>query len=220
VQVSGDLSGQVISRGNLISLINPSGNLTGLVAAEGNIGAVFTPSTGKPVRVGGVTVGNPNSGRTLNGQVLSLGSIIGDVTINGGLVGGRIAALGSIQGNVTILGTIDSNSALVSGGSIGSSVYGTKLNAGNINGIVAAVGPISVGKIGTTSSARLYRQTDTVDMAVIDAIFSQGVTPLSPADLFDKTSLLDLQNLSVIETNLNALTFNKNTGKLQIGLGP
>src|SRR5262249_52676903 len=41
VQVSGDLSGQVISRGNLISLINPSGNLTGLVAAEWNIGAVF-----------------------------------------------------------------------------------------------------------------------------------------------------------------------------------
>jgi hypothetical protein len=192
-------------RGNLISLINPSGNLTGLVAAQGNIGAAFTPSTGKPVRVGGVTVGNPNSGKTLNGQLLSLGSIIGDVTINGGLVGGRIAARNSILGNVTIVGTIDSNSALVSGGSIGSTAYGTKFNSGNISGIVAAVGPINVGTIGTTNTARLYKQNDMTDAAVIDSVFSQGVTPLSAADVFDQATLGDLLNLNQMTLNLSNL---------------
>jgi len=204
VQVAGDLSGQVISRGNLISLINPSGNLTGLVAAQGNIGAVFTPTGKPPVRVGGITVGNPNSGRTLNGQVLTLGSIIGDVTINGGTVGGRIAARNSIVGNVTIVGTIDSNSALVSGGSIGSTVYGTKFNSGSISGIVAAVGPINVGTIGI-NTARLYKQNDTTDAAVIDSIFTQGVTSLSAADVFDKAALGDLLNLKQMTLNLSNL---------------
>ncbi len=206
VQASGALSGQIISRGNLISLINPSGNLTGLVAAQGNIGTLFTPGAGTPMRLGGVTVGNPGSGRTLNGQLLSLGSIIGDVTISGGLVGGRIAALASILGNVTIGGTIASNSALVSGGSIGSTLYGTKLNSGNILGIVAAVGPINAGTIGTTSTARYYKQNDTPDTAVIDGIFSEGVIPLSAADLFDQKTLGDLLNLDQIMLNLSKLT--------------
>jgi hypothetical protein len=116
VQASGTLDGEIISRGNLISQVEPSGNLTGLVAAQGNIGTVFTPSGGTTMRLGGITVGNPGSGRTFNGQMLTLGSIIGDVTINGGTVGGRIAARNSILGNVTIVGAIDSNSAIVSGG--------------------------------------------------------------------------------------------------------
>jgi len=165
------------------------------------------------VRVGGITVGNPNSGRTLNGQVLTLGSIIGDVTINGGTVGGRIAARNAILGNVTIVGTIDSNSALVSGGSIGSTVYGTKFNSGNISGIVAAVGPINVGTIGI-NTARLYKQNDTTDAAVIDSIFTQGVTSLSAADVFDKATLGDLLNLKQMTLNLSNLKVT--SGKLSL----
>jgi acrosin len=214
VQPSGTLDGKIISRGNLISLVEPSGNLTGLVAAQGNIGTFFTPSGGKLTRLGGITVGNPNSGRTLNGQVLTLGSIIGDVTINGGTVGGRIAARNSIVGNVTIVGTIDSNSALVSGGSIGSGTYGTKLNSGNILGIVAAVGPINAGTIGTTNTAQLYVQNDTADAAVIDSIFTQGVTPLSAADVFDQATLGDLLNLNQMTLNLSNLKVK--SGKLSL----
>jgi hypothetical protein len=198
VQAGGALSGEIISRGNLISLVEPSANLTGLVAAQGNIGTFFTPTSGKLSRLGGITVG------TLNGQVLSLGSIIGDVTFNGGMTGGRIAALNSILGNVTIFGTIDSNSAIVTGGSIGSNTYGTKLNSGNILGIVAAVGPISVGTIGTTSSARYYgtnlNTTDTVSAAVIDSIFADMGNPLA----FDKFDL-DLAGLTEILQHLAGL---------------
>ena len=217
VQASGTLDGEIISRGNLISLVEPSGNLTGLVAAQGNIGTFFTPSGGTAMRLGGITVGNPGSGRTFSGQVLTLGSIIGDVTLNGGMVGGRIAARNSILGNVTILGTIDSNSAIVSGGSIGSSLYGTKLmNSGNILnilGIVAAVGPINAGTIGTTN-VRFYQQNDAADATVIDKIFTQGVTPLSAADVFDQTTLGDLLNLNQmgmkagLALNLSKLTVN------------
>jgi hypothetical protein len=206
VQPTGTLDGQVISRGNLISLIEPSGNFTGLVAAEGDIGAFFTPSGGTTMRLGGVVVGNPNSARTFSGEVLSLGNIIGDVTLNGSMVGGRIAARDSILGNVTIVGSIDSNSAIVSGGSIGSSLYGTTLNSGNINGIVAAAGPINVGTIGTTNNARYFKQNDMADATVIDHIFSQGVTPLSAADVFDRTTPGDLANLDQMMLNLSDLT--------------
>jgi len=132
-------------------------------------------------------------------------------------VGGRIAARNSILGNMTILGTIDSNSAIVSGGSIGSSLYGTKLmNSGNILnilGIVAAVGPINAGTIGTTN-VRFYQQNDAADATVIDKIFTQGVTPLSAADVFDQTTLGDLLNLNQmgmkagLALNLSKLTVN------------
>jgi hypothetical protein len=216
VQPTGTLDGQVISRGNLISLIEPSGNFTGIVAAQGNIGALFTPSGGTTVRLGGVVVGNPLSGRTFSGEMIALGDVIGDVTVNGPMVGGRMAALGSFLGNVTIVGTIDSNSAIVSGGSIGSTTYGTKLSSGNINGIVAAGGAINAGTIGTTSTARLYKQNDAADLAVIDEIFSQGVTPLSAADVFDQHLLPgtgggpetvgDLLNLDQMMLNLSELT--------------
>jgi hypothetical protein len=214
VQPSGVLAGDVISRGNLISLVEPSGNFTGVEAAQGNIGTFFTPSGGALMRLGGVTVGNPGSGRTFSGDLLALGNVIGDVTVSGGLVGGRMAALGSFLGNVTIGGTIDSNSALISGGSIGSTVYGTKLNTGNIYGIVAAVGPINFGTIGTTSTAKYFKQNDTLDQAVIDAVFTQGVMPLSTADVFDENTVGDLLNLDQIIINLSKLSV-KN-GKLSL----
>jgi len=151
---------------------------------------------------------------TLTGQLVSVGNINGNVTIKGPLQSGRIASLGSILGNLAINGGIDSQSAIVSGGSIGNKTKGTGLSVGNVNGIVASVGPINVIKIGSTSQALYYKSNDTPDAAAIDAIFSQGLlSPLSFTDLFDHASLLDLENLSVILANLNSLTV-KN-GKLQ-----
>jgi hypothetical protein len=143
-----------------------------------------------------------------------MGNIIGDVTINGSMVGGRIAARDSIFGNVTILGTMDSSSAIVSGGSIGSGTLGTKLSSsGNILGIVAAVGPITAGTLGTTgtTSARFYQQMDAADAAVIDEIFTQGISPLSAADIFDRNVVGDLLNLDQMMINLSELTVTGNT---------
>jgi hypothetical protein len=78
---------------------------------------------------------------------------------------------------------------------------------------VAAAGSITVGQIGNTNMALLYKTNDATDVAVIDAVFSQGLaSSLSPADLFDHQTLLDLANLNTILTNLNSLTVKR--GKL------
>ena len=122
--------------------------------------------------------------------------------VNVPVKGGAILTGGTL-GNLTINGGIDSQSALVSGGSIGSPRG--KLRVGNISGIVAAVGSISVAQIGTTNTAMFYKSNDTLDVGVIDAIFSHGVSPLSPADLFDTSPPMHLLNFSQILTNLNSL---------------
>jgi hypothetical protein len=211
--VGSGLSGRVISRGNIISQLTSGGSITGLVAAQGNLGAFFAylsgPRAGQVVRVGGYL-----SSGSLVGQLLIEGNAIGDIFSSGGMQGGHIAVRGSILGNLQINGTIDSQSTIVSGGSIGSTLYGTKMNSGNTYGIVAAVGPINAGTIGTTTGARYYKQNDTLDAAVIDAVFSQGVSPLSPADLFDQNALGDLLNLDQIILNLSDLTVRN--GKLSL----
>jgi RTX calcium-binding nonapeptide repeat (4 copies) len=195
--IGGPLSGQVVTIGNMNGTVTIDGPVQGgVIATSGSIN-------------GNLTIGGP-----LSGELLAAGNINGNVTIYGGLQSGRIASLGSILGNLTIHGWIDSQSALVSGGSIGGP--NGKLYVGDVYGIVAAVGSINVGQIGRTNTARFYRQNDTVDSPVIDAIFSQGVSSLSATDLFDQTTPLDLDNLDQILANLNSLTFNKSTGKLQL----
>jgi hypothetical protein len=117
-----------------------------------------------------------------------------------------------ILGNLTVSRGIDAQSALVSGGSIvGAS---GKLSVGdNVNGIVAAVGSITVGQVGNTNMALPYKANDTTDAAVIDAVFSQSLpSSLSPTNLFDHQTLLDPANLSPILANLNSLTVK--SGKL------
>jgi hypothetical protein len=207
------VSGQVISRGNLISQVLSDGGITGLVAAQGDLGAFFTYPSGQVVRLGGVV-----SNGTFSGRILILGNAIGDIISHGGMQGGRIAVGKSILGNMTINGTLDSQSVLVSGGSIGSKIYGTTLTVGNVYGIVAAEGSINAGAVGSTTTALYYKQniavTSPPDAAVIDAIFTQGVSPLSATDLFDRTTPQDLLNLSQMVINLNSLTV-KN-GNLQI----
>jgi hypothetical protein len=158
----------------------------GLIATSGSIN-------------GNLTIGGP-----LTGQLVTVGNITGNVTV-GGLQSGRIVTHGSILGNLTINGSIDSQSVLISGGSIGNKSTGTGLTVGNVNGIVAAEGPINAIKIGSTSSALYYVPMDTVDTTVIDEVFKGLLSPLSSTDLFDHASLLDLDNLAAILANVNSL---------------
>jgi hypothetical protein len=191
VMVGGTLTGQVVAIGNMNGTVAIGGPVqNGVIATNGSIN-------------GSVQVGGPLSG----GEILCAGNVNGNLIIEGSLQSGRIAALGSIPGNVTITGGIDSQSALVSGGSIGGA--NGKLRVGNVSGIVAAAGPISVAKIGTTNQALFYGQNvPAIDATVVDAIFSRNLlSALSPADRFDHGAVFDLVNLAQIEANLKSLTF-------------
>ena len=211
ILAAGNMNGNIsvkgpMERGRIVAIGNMNGNVTinglvqnGVIATNGSIN-------------GALVIGGPLS----SGQILSAGNMNGKITINGSLESGRIAALGSIDGNLRINGSIDSQSALVSGGSIGSKARGTALFVGNIDGIVAAVGSINLSTLRTTNKALYYKANDSLDAAVIDDIFSQGVSPFSPTDLFDKTMPLDLANLSQIVTNLNSLAVVKNQKKLAL----
>ncbi len=214
-------TGRIISRGNLISQVRSDGGASGLVAVQGNFGAI-TSLLGTPTRVGGLLV---NGG--FGGQLVVLGNDYGDLTFNGGLgltvngvvTGGRIAVQGTggaqsgIVGNVVIdrgfysYGGISAGSAIVSGGEIGDASLGTTLSAQDSNsGIVAADGVINMPTaVGGTVFNNVGAAPGNPNAAVIDAIFSQGVSPLSPIDLFDESTLLDLANLIQIQTNLNSL---------------
>ena len=191
----GSLSGQIVTIGNLNGAVTINGPMSGVIATNGSMN-------------GGVVIGGPLSG----GKILCVGNINGNVLINGSLESGRIAKRGSILGNLPINGTIDRQSAIVSGGSIGKALTGGGLSVGSVAGILASVGPMHVIKIGSTSSALLYEQNDATDTAAIDDIFSGGVVPLSPTDLFDEATPEDLLNLARLLANLSGLSVVK--GKL------
>src|SRR5262249_8169068 len=70
------LTGQIISRGNLISQINASGGISGVIAAQGDLGVIQRNSGGNLVRFGGI-----QSNGTISGQVVTLGNILGDINI-------------------------------------------------------------------------------------------------------------------------------------------
>jgi hypothetical protein len=199
VHAANTISGQIISRGDLVSTVRADGGISGLVAAQGNLGAFDSAN----YRFGGMNVG----GSGLTGQVVALGNFIGDVTINGGLKSGRIAAGGSIIGNMTIGGGLDANSVIVAAGSIGGS--GTNLTlSGGINGIIAALGAITF-KQTPPPSALVFQnvvsgttQAAIEDAAAIDAVFElpgdQSITT------FDQ-SPRDLANLNTLIGNLSRL---------------
>ncbi len=199
------LSGRIISRGNLLSRVVSDGGISGVIAVQGNVGTTLTYPSGQVVRINSGSSPSVLSNGPFSGQMIVLGDVIGDVTLNGGMHDGRIAVQGSVLGNLTIHGSLDGDSALVAGGSIGSTTYGTTLTVDDNRGIVAAVGAINAGKNG--SNHAMYDQAnDTPDEAVIDAIFSQGVSPLSTSDLFDQTTPEDLVNLTQMQVNLKSLT--------------
>src|SRR5262249_30089305 len=69
-----DISGKLISRGNLISQINSGGAISGVIASQGDIGGIQYGWAGRFTRYGGIqTTG------ALSGQVVALGNILGDI---------------------------------------------------------------------------------------------------------------------------------------------
>jgi hypothetical protein len=139
----------------------------------------------------------------LSGEVVTLGCLIGDVTVNGGLRGGRIAAKGDILGNVTVNGGLDSSAAIVADGVIGDAAAGTALTVnGDNKGIIAARGPIRFGK--KPPKGAVYDNVGAVagspNAAAIDAIFTNRGQPLA----FDLSGL-DLAGLNLILADLLAL---------------
>src|SRR5262249_51931670 len=161
-----------ISAMNLISQINIQSGLDGVIAANGDIGTiqlnlggtakVGTDAARSLTRFGGITVNNGG----LNGQVVALGNVFGDINVQGGL-SGRVAANGNrgefgldnfrygILGNVAIGGGVSSTGGVISAGLIGDDgansskqdSIGTQLTiSGTDKGIFAAEEDINFGK--------------------------------------------------------------------------
>jgi hypothetical protein len=216
---NGEISSQIISRGDLISAVDAGGCLSGTIAAQGNIGT-FSSLLGTPVRVGSVVAEG-----TLSGRVVALGNIIGDVVVRCGMRGGEIAAKGraipglsptqvGILGNVAICGTIDRSSAIVSGGEIGDRTLCTTLSFDCNQGIIAAKGAVNFDRWSALAQGNAFVNVGSagsadpnapLDAAAIDAIFTQGGQPLQ----FDMTPG-DLAGLTAIEKDLDALAIGVN----------
>jgi len=213
VYAHGAITGEVISRGTLVSLVSTDTNLTGLIASVGDIGVNDFNKNGQPARFGGVTVNGVNSG-----QIITLGNIIGDVASTY-LIGGRIAAKGSILGNTTIYGTFAVNSVIVAGGSIGNSATGTGLSVYNVSGIIAAKGSITIKRNGNLSAATIISNISppqnsnaTLSSAAIDAVFSSGGVSVTSFDV----GFLDLANLNTIRQNLSRLRATTGSGGAKV----
>ncbi len=197
--VGGGIVGRLISRGDFISQVTADGGISGLIAAQGNIG-----TNSGPARLGGILSNGP-----VRGQILALGSVLGDVTIHGGLQGGRIAVRGNILGNTTIDGGIDAAGALVTAGAIGNTAAGTALRLdGDVKGILAAGGNVVFDRQPNTRHAAFFgtnlSANDPTSTVATDALFT-------PA--FDVNSL-DLGGLDHVLAELASLQVQG--GKLQV----
>lgn len=209
---NGAITGQIISRGNLISTVSTNSAFNGVIAAQGNIGVIQLAAGGTPVlsgsaliRFGGISITGADSG-----QVIALGNIFGNLTISGSMTG-RVTAQGqSIAGLATsrmgILGYITatnfgSGAAIVSGGLIGDATSGTTVNLGNAKGFVAAAGAVNLS--GTTITANSLIQNATgSNLTAISAIFTNNDQPLS----FDTGG--NLAGLALMESDLANLMDN------------
>ncbi len=199
------ITGRIISRGNLISHISSQREFSGVIAAQGDIGVAYVDAAGQLVRFGGLL-----SNGQLNGSIVALGNILGDIEAKSG-VGGRIAAKGraiaglsssriGILGNFKISGNLEVGSAIVSGGVIGDAAGGTFLDVGAVKGILAAKGDIN-GRLGNTQQAAIFENATGANAAAIDALFTRlGGT----AHGFDLVGL-DLGGLNLILADLAAL---------------
>jgi hypothetical protein len=187
---AGGLSGQLVSRRDLISQVTLTGTvLTGVIAAQGNLGKIFTPSSGPATRLGGVLVSNP-----FDGELVTLGAIYADMRFNGGLKSGR-----GIVGNLLLNG-IAANGAVVSGGEIGDTTWGTQLTVNGTNkGIIAAEKPIRFG--GVAPGGNVFTGSNA---AAVDAVFTNS---------FDLPGL-DLGGLDLMLAHLLSLHVDMITGKL------
>jgi hypothetical protein len=213
VHATGGISGQIISRGSLISQVVSNKGITGVIAAQGDIGVIQLDANGNAVldasghltRYGGISCNG-----SFGGQVVALGNLYGDLTIqddltgrvavNGRLVPGLAPTRFGILGNVIIIGALAPSAAMVSRGVIGDAAGGTVLTSGAIQGILAAEVTISFGATGSRNGAAIFDPATGANAAAIDAIFTHNHMPLS----FDLTGL-DLGGLKLILQKLAAL---------------
>ncbi len=213
---NGALTGQIISRGNLISSVRTNSSFSGVIAAQGNIGVIQTSNgnavlTGNSLtRFGGINVAGADSG-----QIIALGNVFGDLTVSGSLTG-RIAAKGAavaglaasrmgILGNITA--TTDAvGSAIISGGLIGDAVGGTTANLGSAKGFVAADGAITLSSTTTIAANNELQNVTGANLSALNAIFTNNNASL----LFDTGGTL--QGLVLIETDL--MNIQDNSGVL------
>jgi hypothetical protein len=214
-------TGQIISAGNLVSLISLKSGLDGTIAAQGDIGVIQTDANGNAVvdsagrltRFGGVNVTTGG----MSGSIVALGNVFGDISVGGGLAG-RIAVKGravmgidatrtGILGNVNINGGISATGAIISAGRIGDDAItdstrfgtdgvGTTLNiSGTTKGILAAEDDINFGSVGSLVPSLVFEHSTGTNKSTIDAIFTDGGTALTiPV------------GLTLILTDLDALT--------------
>jgi hypothetical protein len=208
-------TGAIISRRNLISQVSAAGGIYGTIAVQGDIGS-FSPLLSRTslARVGGISTDTTDVG-----QIYALGQIIGDLFLGGGLLStpihggpqqfnppaGRIAAKGSILGNVKINGGIAAGSAIISGGSIGSTAPGlnTGITFASNQGIIAADGAINNVFNSPTLRVGYYSANNAkvpppgnFDAQVIDAIFAASVgNPLTGLDILANGDLDGLADI-------------------------
>jgi acrosin len=207
------LTGQIISRGNLVSQVNVGSISSGaVIAAQGDIGQLAvdakgsarTDAKGHLIRYGGIKVT-----KGISGNIVALGNIFGDITA--GILTGRIAAQGqTVQGlngsRFGILGNLSfgqfaSSAAIVSGGMIGDAAGRTALKSGKVNGILAAQGDVTLAK-STKLTGHLFQNlaADDSNSLAISSIFTDDDSSLG----FDTGG--ELQGLTLITTDLATLS--------------
>ena len=208
----GAITGQIISRGNLISSVKTNGAFSGVIAAQGNIGLLLQDGSGQPVtnaagalvRYGGISIKGNDSGK-----IITLGNLLGDVAI-GGTMTGRIAVAGQaitglvatrfgIMGNVTIK-SFAAGAAIVSGGLLGDVAGKTTVSLGSAKGFLAVHGGINLVTTTKIATANVFKNLAAgANLSALNAIFTDASNLLT----FDTGG--NLAGLGLIETDLAGL---------------
>ncbi len=216
INAKGNITGEIISRGNLVSSIKTNGTFSGVIAAQGDIGSIQRDSNGNAVtssssalaRSGGIIAKNDS------GQIIALGNIFCDITISGTMTG-RVAAQGQAVAGLTssrmgILGNIKIKSlaaggAIVSGGLAGDQVGATTISLGKPQGFVAAIGGVNLKSTKISTADLLQNLPAGANRSAIDALFTNNNSQLG----FDTGG--NLQGLALIKNDLAVLKDNGGT---------
>jgi hypothetical protein len=213
---NGAITGQIISRGNLVSSITTNGSFSGVIAAQGDIGVIQRNGSGAAVtnasnaltRFGGISIAGNDSG-----LIVGLGNLFGNLTVNGTMTG-RVAMEGQavsglavtrmgILGNISVQ-SFATGSAIISGGLAGDATGGTNVYLGSPLGFVAAAGAVNLRSTTIPAGKLLANQTG-ANLAALNAIFTNNNMPL----LFDTGGTLN--GLALIEADLENIQDNGGT---------
>ncbi len=201
------ITGEIVSRGDLISQVISNGVISGAIASQGNIG----------IDVAGFRLGGIVAGTDISGNVLTLQDILGDVAIADNL-SGRIAAHGEILGDITIGGNITTTGAIFSLGRIGvpspnsnDLPRSTGLSVTAIDGIVAAEGTIIT--LGTMNTSQALFDQEDIQSCSTTGDTLNGIFTDEGETLTFGTSCTDLSGLDLMLQNKDNVTVD-NQGNL------